>query len=71
MTSQIERLQNELHELEKRMETLRRRIWAVENGLETVEDPEGELTRLRAEFDEAGKTFTVTYREWRREHAEE
>ena len=71
MTSQIEKLQDELHELDHQMESLRRRIWAVENGLEVVPDPEDELTRLRAEFDAAGQRFTTTYTAWRRQHAAE
>lgn len=69
MADQIERLENELHALDARMETLRRRIWAVEHGLETVPDPEGVLAKLRAEFDAAGQSFTTTYRDWKREHA--
>lgn len=71
MAGQIERLQNELHALDHRLEALRRRIWAVEHRLEAVPDPEAELTRLRTEFDDAGKQFTVVYRAWSHEHAEE
>lgn len=68
MADQIGRLESELHELDKTMEWLRRRIWAVEHGLEKVVDPEGELAKLRTEFDAAGERFTATYREWKREH---
>jgi hypothetical protein len=71
MPNQIEVLQNELHELDHKMESLRRRIWAVEHGLEVVPDPEAELAALRTEFDEAGRRFTEVYRAWSKEHAEE
>jgi phosphatidylserine/phosphatidylglycerophosphate/cardiolipin synthase-like enzyme len=71
MPNQIEKLENELHELDHRMESLRRRTWAIEHGLEIVPEPEVELARLRAEFDEAARRFTVTYRAWSKEHAEE
>jgi hypothetical protein len=69
--NKIEQLQDELHELDHLMEALRRRIWAVENGLEVVPDPEEALAKLRAEFDAAGRRFTVTYRAWSKEHAED
>jgi hypothetical protein len=71
MPNKIEQLQDELHELDHRMEALRRRIWAVENRLEIVPDPEGVLAELRSEFDAAGKRFTETYRAWSKEHAAE
>ena len=71
MPNDIEKLQNELHELDHLMESLRRRIWAVENGLEIVPDPDAVLAELRAEFDAAGRRFTVTYRAWSRGHAED
>lgn len=71
MTDQLAELQDQLHKLEAHMEALRRRIWAIENGLELVENPEPILGQLRAEFDGVARAFTETYREWTRGHAEE
>ncbi len=67
----ISGLQDELHGLDHEIERLRRRMWAIEHGLEVVADPEGELRALRQEFDAAGRRFTQVYRAWSRQHAAE
>jgi len=67
----IAQLQDELHELDHTIEALRRRMWAIENGLEVVPDPEGEVAQLREQFAAAGRRFTEVYRNWSKQHAAE
>jgi len=64
-------LQDELHGLDHEIERLRRRMWAIEHGLEVVADPEGELRELREAFDGAGRRFTEVYRAWSKQHGAE
>jgi hypothetical protein len=62
-----DRLDNELHELDRKIESLRRRIWMVQHGLVKVDDVEVELTRLDEQFRATGDRFVEIYREWSRQ----
>jgi chaperonin cofactor prefoldin len=62
-----DRLDNELHELDRKIEALRRRIWMVQHGLVKVEDVETELNRLDEEYRAMGDRFVEIYREWSRQ----
>ena len=62
-----DRLDDELHELDRKIEALRRRIWMVQHGLIKVDDVEGELTRLDEEYRLIGERFVEIYREWSRQ----
>ena len=64
-------LEDTLHGLDAQIERLRKRIWMIQHGLIVVEDREGELDRLQAEFETLGTRFVEAYREWSRQHAEE
>ncbi len=53
-----------LHALDAELETTRRNLWAVEHGLQKVDDVGGEAERLRARLSILGDEFLVAYREW-------
>jgi hypothetical protein len=57
-------MEDELHELDRRIEQVRRRIWQIRQGVIAVEDPDGEVARLDAEYQELGDRFVEAYREW-------
>jgi hypothetical protein len=60
-------LENTLHELDRRIEALRRRIWMVQHGLVVVDDVEAELTRLDEEYRATADRFVEIYRAWSRQ----
>jgi hypothetical protein len=60
-------LDNELHELDRKIEALRRRIWMVQRGPVKVEDVEAALDRLDEEYRTMGDRFVEIYREWSRQ----
>ncbi|HEV8633591.1 MAG TPA: hypothetical protein VG370_05030 [Chloroflexota bacterium] len=62
-----DRLDDELHELDRKIDALRRRMWMVQHGLVKVEDVEAELVRLDLEYRAAGDRFVEIYREWSRQ----
>ncbi len=66
-----EELGRKLHELDRDLELLRRKIWMVSNDMIEVRDREAEALRLEAEFRAMGDAYVDTYRAWSRQHAEE
>lgn len=54
----------ELHALDAALERVRRRLYAVENGLVEVPDPGGEADLLRAELASLGERFRAAYQRW-------
>ena len=62
-----EGLETELHALDRKIESLRRRIWMVRHGLVRVDDVETELNRLDEEYRSMGDRFVEIYREWSRQ----
>ena len=67
----IEQLEGTLHELDRRINELRREIWMTKNGLTKSADPRADVDRLEEEFGQLGDRFVETYREWSRQHAAE
>jgi hypothetical protein len=57
-------VEDRLHELDRRIDELRRRIWMVRQGLVVVDDPEAEVARLDAEYEQLGEAFVEAYRAW-------
>ena len=62
---------DELHELDRRINELRRQIWMTKNGLAKSTDPEADVARLEGEFNQLGDRFVETYRAWSKQHAED
>ena len=62
--SVVRGLEHELHQLDRDLESLRKRIWQTRNGMIPCEDPETEVVRLQAEFDARGDEFTRIYQAW-------
>jgi len=67
----IEQLERTLHELDHRINELRREIWMTKNGLSKSTDPQADVDRLEAEFNQLGDRFVETYRAWSQQHAAE
>ena len=67
----IEQLEGTLHELDRRINELRREIWMTKNGLTRSADPAADVARLEGEFERLGDRFVETYRAWSRQHAAE
>jgi len=60
-----------LHELDRRINEIRRQIWMTKNGLTTSTDVDADVARLEVEFEQLGDRFVETYRAWSKQHAEE
>ena len=56
----------ELHALDAALERARRRLYAVEYGLEAVADREAEVAARQAEYAALGERFREAYRRWQR-----
>ena len=67
----IEQLEDTLHELDRRINELRREIWMTKTGLSKSQDPSADVARLEAEFERLGDRFVEVYRDWSRQHAAE
>ncbi len=57
-------LAQRLHELDRQIEQLRKRIYAVQVGLASVANREETLAELDREYRALGDQFTETYRQW-------
>jgi hypothetical protein len=62
--SSADDLSIELARLDGELEIARRRLYAVENGLETVVDVAAEAAARRTVYDRLGDRFRETYRRW-------
>jgi len=58
------RREEELHRLDAEIETTRRRLYAITNGLERVEDPARVANELEARIRQLGGLFEAAYRIW-------
>ena len=67
----IEQLEGTLHELDRRINELRREIWMTKNGLSKSTDVAADVARLEAELEQLGDRFVETYRAWSQQHAAE
>jgi hypothetical protein len=56
--------ENELADLDAALEKVRRRLYAVENGLAQVADPASEAAALRQQHASLSAAFRAAYRRW-------